>query len=114
MLGPVAFAQFLSPIIGVLAAAMLATRRRVVRRFEQAAAFDAATSIDPLQSRFFGVVWWRRRLTGLGVVRTTPDGREWLDLKEWARYRQIRRKRALLLGGSGLLALAILWFVLRP
>jgi hypothetical protein len=48
--------------------------------------------------------WWLKRLHGAGVLRSSADGRQWLDRAAWARYRTARRRRALAVAG-GLLAL---------
>jgi hypothetical protein len=83
-----------SPVIFVLLAPILMTRRRLIRKFERAAATSPESAITPSLG---GPIrrWWLKRLARDGVLRSTPDGAHWLDLGTWSAYRSVRRRRAM-------------------
>ena len=82
-----------SPVVLVLLAPILVTRRRLIRAFKSAAATSPESAITP---RLRGPMrrWWLKRLSRAGVLRSTPDGTYWLDPEAWRIYRSIRRRRA--------------------
>jgi len=108
MIGPLL--RLLAPLANVLALALLLGRRRAVRTFESAGAFEPATSIS-LSPGSPVVRWWRRRLQAAGVIRSSAPNAWWLDRDAWSAYRVVRRKRALLVASAMLTLVALmLWF----
>ena len=96
-----------APIVGVVVGALMAVRRRLVRHYESRAAFGPESAVAAPVSRLPLTGWWRQRLRAAQVLGALPDGREWLDVERWDGYRNDRRRRALLLAVSLLLAA---WF----
>jgi len=100
--------QVVAPLITAAMLALVATRRRLIRRFIEAGAVSANQALAPPDdlrlARF-----WQPRLRRAGVLHTTPAGREWLDEAAWARYRDARRRRALAVVVVLLVALLV-WF----
>jgi hypothetical protein len=87
--------QAVAPLAIVAGAAINATRRRVLRRFRRAGAFDAAHAIEwPFRRRALAD-WWRRRFLHTGVLRVGDGDRYWLDPPALGRYRRARMKRAM-------------------
>jgi len=83
-----------SPLLLVVAALFLASRRRFVRRLEKAQAYDDASAVAfpgsfPLQG------WWQSRFQTAGVLKIADGGRYWLDRPAWQHYRAVRRRRGL-------------------
>jgi len=72
--------------------ALVATRRRVVRRFISLGATSPGKAIDYHPSNPLST-WGLKRLGAAGVVHVTDDGRQWLEPSSYAAYRQRRRKR---------------------
>jgi len=97
-------------LLGGVAFAFLATRRRLVRRLEKANAHDDASATELATPRAFQR-WWRSRLESAGVLRAAGGGRYWLDAPAWKRYRDTRRRRALMILALGVFAMAILRLV---
>jgi hypothetical protein len=94
----------------VVAIAMLASERRIVRTLRRADATDpgraaALASLTPV-SRFR----LRRLMRGGAVVAAAP-GRFYLDPAGFARYRRSRRRRALIVLGVALPAIGALWWM---
>lgn len=100
----------IAPLLTLTAALLLATRRRVVREFQNRRAVNAQTAIpfapsSPLKA------WWLERLRNAGVLRPEAGGRFWLDESSWMRYQATRRRRAMMAVAIvvlAMLALAVL------
>jgi hypothetical protein len=96
--------RIVSPAVMALAAGLIASRKRLVRHFERAEAFDSTAAVQlPSRRPFQG--WWLARLTSSQVLRPGEDGRYWVDQRAWRAYRAVRRRRALLL----IAAVLLLW-----
>ena len=98
------FLGAVAPLLGAIAAVLLATRGRTVRGFQQAGASSAAMA-QPLTGRRL-VGWWERRLAANGVLKTADGTRYWLDDEAWQAYQSVRKRRGLTIGIS--LATALL------
>jgi hypothetical protein len=85
--------RVLSPVFMIVAIALLATRRRLIRSFELVEATSPGSAIAVSPGSPIGR-WWVSRLTRLGVLQANPDGTIWLDGVAWAAYRSTRRRRA--------------------
>jgi hypothetical protein len=97
-------------IFPVLAAAVLGTDRRILRRLRAARATSPGeavviTSGSPLMR------WRLGRLAGAGALHSVEHDRYYLDEEGWRRFRQRRRLRALRIIGVALVlaALFYLW-----
>src|SRR4030095_9099510 len=86
--------RMLAPVLGATSALLLATRRRLIRTFEQADATSAARAIAVTPSPPLGA-WWLKRLEQSGVIVSTAAGTRWLNHDAWESYRAVRRRRAL-------------------
>jgi hypothetical protein len=93
-----------APLLSVVFAGLVASRRMLVRRFVRADATAPARSVDLPPQRRLGR-YWLGRLQQAGVLRALPSGGMWLDTEKWAAYRSVRRKRALLVLAVALVAL---------
>jgi hypothetical protein len=88
----------LVPLVGqfptILAALILATDRKIVRRLRAAGAINAARAIefDPPGPIGRGRL---RRMLLVGAVRETDANRYYLDENNFRAWRVVRRKRAL-------------------
>jgi len=82
-----------SPVLLVLAAPILITRRRLIRSFHRAGATSPESAFTPSLGSPIAR-WWLTRLARHGVLRSTLDGAYWLEPVAWAAYRSIRRRRA--------------------
>lgn len=101
--------SMVSPLLMAVAVGLLATRKRLVRRFERAAASSPETAIR-LEGRSPVSRWWLARLTRAGVLRVTGGGLRWIDVEAWQAYRAVRRRRGLTVAAT-LLVLVALYFV---
>lgn len=95
----------------VLAVALLATERRLIRRLRRAAAVSPATAVRlPVRSPIT-----RFRLARLrraeAVVAAGPE-RFYLDAAGYGRYRRARRRRALTVLAVALPLIVLLWWVM--
>jgi hypothetical protein len=94
----------------VILIAMLASERRIVRRLRRADATApetaAALAVRTPLSRFR----LRQLIRGGAVVAAASD-RFYLDADGFARYRQGRRRRALIVLAVGLPAVAVIWWM---
>jgi len=93
----------------VIAAAIVATDRRIHRQLESAGATTAERAIvfttgSPL------IRWRLRRLSRAGAVQVEAGGRHYLDPVGWRQYRRQRRVRALSVLGVVLMAVGYLWW----
>jgi hypothetical protein len=100
----------LGPALFLVAAALVGSRRRVIRRFEQARAFSEAAALAPGSPRGLHR-WWLARLTAVSVLQEAPGGAVWLDRNALAAYRSVRRRRALLIAGVLLAVVAAWWWM---
>ena len=99
----------IAPVLFAIMMALLATRRRAVRRFQQASATNAGAAING--ETFYRVEsWWLAKLASAGVVRDDGHGRVWLDENAWAAYRGERRKRAMMALAASAAGIALLWW----
>ena len=98
--------RLVAALATVAATVLMASRRRLVRRFETGHAFDEhhALALAPPPAID---AWWQSRLERAGVLRHRADGHCWLDRDAWHRYRAVRRTRALVIVVVLLLALGI-------
>ncbi|OOG49505.1 hypothetical protein [Rhodanobacter sp. C01] len=86
----------------VITAVMVHKQRTIVRAFEQAAAMTVATACRAEQLGLKpGMAW--HQLVGHAVLRCPGDGRYFLDLANWQRLRQRRRRIALAAVAAGML-----------
>jgi hypothetical protein len=99
----------IAPFVFAVMMALLAARRRAVRRFQQASAPSAGAAING-ETFHRAESWWLSKLASAGVVRDDSHGRVWLDEVAWAAYRGQRRKRALTALAVGAAGLALLWW----
>ncbi len=90
---------------------MMHRQRTIVRAFEQAAATSAATARTAEQLGLkTGMAWYQ--LVSRAVLRCPGEGRYFLDMANWQRLRQ-RRRRVMLALVGGLLVLLALLLALR-
>ena len=87
--------QFFAPAVAALAAAIVATDRRLVRELRRVNAVSPESAVRlnylrPLRQ------WRLSRLASAAVVRFTAGGNTYLDESAWQRYRRRRRIRVLL------------------
>lgn len=86
------------PLVGqfptILAALILATDRKIVRRLRAAGAMNAAHAIEFDPPGLVGRARLRRMLS-VGAVRETGASRYYLDENNFRAWRVVRRKRAL-------------------
>lgn len=98
-------------LLSVAAAVLMASRRRLVRRFERGHAFDEPDAIALVPPPAALDAWWQSRLERAGVLRHREDGRRWIDRDAWHRYRAARRTRATLTVTVLLIALGAFFFM---
>jgi len=84
-----------APVLSAGSILLLATRRRLIRTFEQAGATSARQAIHVKPRRPLGP-FWLHKLQRHGVVVATPAGTYWLNQDAWHTYQAIRRRRGLL------------------
>lgn len=103
------FMRVLAPIAMIGVSVVLASRRRVIRTFERAAADapDRATSPGRLRPMD---AWWLRRLERAGVLAATPGEAYWIRRQAWADYRAARRRRGIAIAGA-VIALGALYLL---
>jgi len=78
----------------VINAVMMVKQRAIVRAFERAAATTAPTACSPEQLGLKqGMAWYQ--LVQHAVLRCPGEGRYFLDMANWQRLRQRRRRMAL-------------------
>jgi len=99
--------QGLSPVLSLVAVALLATRRRLIERLRGSGATGPASATS-LSGASAPARWWTRRLLGAGVIGASADGRYWLIEEQWQRYRAARRRRALTIVACLLIGLALM------
>ncbi len=93
------YAQILSPLVGAVAAALIATDRRLVRKLRSGGATTAERAA-PIVVRSPLTRLRLTRLINVGVIRL-EGSRFYLDLDGWQAWRAKRRRRALwLLAGT--------------
>ncbi|OOG40291.1 hypothetical protein [Rhodanobacter sp. C05] len=86
----------------VITAVMAHKQRVIVRAFEQAAATTAATARTAEQLGLTpGMAW--HQLVGHAVLRCPGEARYFVDLANWQRLRQRRRRIALVVAAVGML-----------
>lgn len=86
----------------VITAVMAHRQRAIVRAFEQAAAITVTTACTVEQLGVKpGMAW--HQLVSQAVLRCPGEGRYFLDVANWQRLRQRRRRLALLAVIAGLL-----------
>ena len=97
----------------VITAVMVHKQRAIVRAFEQAAATTAATACRAEQLGLKpGMAW--HQLVGHAVLRCPGEGRYFLDLANWQRLRQRRKRMALVVVIAGaLVVLAVILLTAR-
>lgn len=97
----------------VITTVMVHKQRAIVRAFEQAAATMPATACRAEQLGLKpGMAW--HQLVGHAVLRCPGDGRYFLDLANWQRLRQRRRRMALAVVAAGMLVvLAVILLTAR-
>jgi hypothetical protein len=95
----------------ILALALIAAERRIVRRLRRAGALTPENAI-PIAPRSALTRFRLGRLLRSGAVVTAPGGLYYLDPAAFALYRGRRRRRAFILISSALAIGAIFW-VLR-
>ena len=104
-MGPIA------PVVGqfptVMAALILATDRKIVRRLRAAGATDAAHAVELDPPGPVGPARLRRMLTA-GAVREIGTHRYYLDEAGFRAWRASRRKRAVVVIGIMLAVIAML------
>jgi Mn-dependent DtxR family transcriptional regulator len=93
----------------LLVVALLATERRLVRRLRHAAATSPDTAA-PLTVHSFLARFRLARLQRAGAVVAAGSGRFFLDAAGYARYRQSRRRRAIVVLTAALPILLFLWW----
>lgn len=97
--------ELLSPLVLLLAALILGTDRRLVRRLRGAHAVSPADAMA-LEPRFPLAGWRLRRLAAVGAVRPATSGRWYLDERALSAWRHTRRRRVLI--ALGVLAALLL------
>ena len=96
----------------VITAVMVLKQQAIVRMFEQAAATTAATACRAEQLGLKpGMAW--HQLVGHAVLRCPGEGRYFLDLANWQRLRQRRRRIALTIIAGLLVVLAMILLMPR-
>lgn len=85
--------RILGPSLGLIAAVVLAARKRIFDRLKAAGATgpDAAQPIAGTGLTGF----WRRKLLAAGVLRAASGDRYWLHYDTWRAYQSARKRRAL-------------------
>ena len=101
--------RILASLLAPVALIIAGTRRRFVRRFDQAEAFDPGRTIPLPGVPLAGL--WRARLTSAGVLHESPPGRFWIDPAAWREHRASRRRRALTAAAVMLALLALAWAI---
>ena len=88
--------------------AMPAQRKRLIRHFQNASAFDSESAIAPesLPRAGFRLV---DKLKEQHVIRTAPNGRLYLDQARWMQTRSARWSAAILILGAALVVGLIVW-----
>ena len=105
--------RLVAGLVWVVAIAMLAAERKIVRGLQRASSSTPA-SATPLAVRSPLARFRLARLLRSGaVVRTKPD-RFYLDPAGFARYRRRRRRRALIVLFGVLLPLAAVFWWISP
>jgi hypothetical protein len=101
----------LVPVVGqfptILAAVILATDRKIVRRLRAAGAINATHAIEFHPPGPVGRARLRRMLS-VGAVRETDANRYYLDENNFRAWRVVRRRRALAVVGIMVVLIAIL------
>ena len=96
----------------VITAMMVRKQQAIVRAFEQAAATTAAMARTAEQLGLKpGMAW--HQLVGHAVLRCPGDGRYFLDLANWQRLRQRRRRIALTIIAGLLVVLTVILLTTR-
>jgi hypothetical protein len=95
----------------VLAVALLATERRLIRRLRRAAAVSPATAVR-LQVRSPITRFRLARLRRAEAVVAAGPERFYLDPAGYGRYRRARRRRALTVLAVALPLIVVLWWVM--
>ena len=85
----------LSVILLVLAIALIASRRRLIRVLEREGADSPQDAVRPPSTRLLTRLW-TARLAKAGVIRRTGENRIWVDRVAWRKYRQTRQQRLLM------------------
>ncbi|MEO8268430.1 MAG: hypothetical protein ABI557_01845 [Aureliella sp.] len=94
--------------MSVATAAIAAKRRRLIRHFQQLAAFNEQSAIaeETIPRSGFTLL---DRLKDKGVIRTAPNGKLYLDQARWEETRSERRRYAFLFVIAALTASLIVW-----
>ena len=105
-------AGIITPLGPVLAAAILRTDRRIVRRLRRASATEPARAVA------FGnpnalVAWRLRRLLGAGALAMPVSGSYFIVEPGWRAYRARRRRRALTMLAIVAAIFLVYWTVTR-
>ena len=96
----------------VITAVMAYRQRAIVRAFEQAAATTVATAHTAEQLGLKpGLAW--HQLVGQAVLRCPGEARYFLDLANWQRLRQRRRRHALAVVAGSLVVVALILLATR-
>ena len=83
----------LGPLVGLIAAILLAPRRQIFRRLRAADATRPESAQPVGGTGLTG--FWRRRLLAAGVLRAAQGDRYWLHVDTWSAYQSARMRRAL-------------------
>lgn len=103
-------ARLIAPVMGVVAAVVLGTRRQMFRRLHAAGATGPASAQPVRATGISG--FWRRKLLAAGVLRPADGDRYWLDVETWRAYQDRRKRRALhIVAVVGTVALATVAYV---
>ena len=104
------FVRLIAPVLGVVAAVVLGTRRQMFRRLRAAGATGPAAA-QPIKATGLSG-FWRRKLLAAGVLRPADGDRYWLDVETWRAYQDRRKRRALtIVAIVGIAALATVAYV---
>lgn len=102
--------QLTGTIASILAGAMVATDRRLIRRLRGADAVSPETAI-PIPARWLLVRLRLARLRGSGAVVESGSDRFYLDVAGYEAYRRARRRRAITLLAVLLPLILVVWWM---
>jgi hypothetical protein len=102
--------RLVSAVGWLVAVAMLATERRIIRGLHRAAAASPASAV-PVRTWSPIARFRLARLRSAGAVVAADGDRFYLEPEGYARYRRARRRRALTVLAVALPLILLLWWV---